>query len=78
MADEKYFTQQWVRPNVAKMLQKCSYAHPEFDVHYQELEWHEDNDLVKIRLTFRNCGKNVYIQRMFAFLIKTFNTNATD
>ena len=75
MEESKYFTQQWVRPNVAKMLQKSSNANPEFDVHYQEMEWHEDNDLVKIRLTFRNCGKNVYIQRMFAFLIKTFNTN---
>ena len=78
MEETKYFTQQWVTPMVAKQLQKCTYAHPEFSVHYQEMEWHEDNDLVKIRLTFRNCGKNLYIQRIFAFLIKAFNSDASN
>jgi hypothetical protein len=72
MTEEKYFTKQWVNPGVAKLLQKTSLAHPEFDVHYQEMEWHEDGDLVQVRLTFRNCGKNVYIQRIFAFLTKAF------
>lgn len=70
---EKYFTQQWVTPEVAAKLKKSSIIHPEYDVHYEEIEWHEDNDLVKIRLTFRNCGKTIYVQRIFSFLIKTFN-----
>lgn len=72
MTEEKYFTKQWVHPNVAKALQKASISYPEFDVHYQEIEWHEDGDLVQVRLTFRNCGKNVYIQRIFGFLTKAF------
>jgi hypothetical protein len=70
MAEEKYFTQQWVNADVSKLIHKTSLSNPEFDVHFEEIEWHEDGDLVKIRLTFRNCGKNVYIQRIFAFLIK--------
>jgi len=69
--EEKFFTQQWMDPNVAKLLQKSSLAHPEFDVHYQEMEWHEDNDLVKVRLTFRNCGRNLYTQRLVSFIIKS-------
>lgn len=75
MADEKYFTQQWVKADVAKLLQKTSLSSPEFNVHYQEMEWHEDGDLVKIRLTFRNCGKNMYIARIFAFLTKALYAN---
>jgi hypothetical protein len=75
MAEEKYFTQQWVNAEVAKLLHKTSLSNPEFDVHYEEIEWHEDGDLVKLRLTFRNCGKNVYIQRIFAFLIKALYAN---
>jgi len=73
--ETKYFTQQWVSPDVAKLLLKTTLSNPEFSVHYEEIEWHEDNDLVKIRLTFRNCGKNVYIQRIFAFLIKALQKN---
>ena len=75
MAEEKYFTQQWVNADIAKVLQKTALSNPEFDVHIQEVEWHEDGDLVKLRLTFRNCGKNVYIQRIFAFLIKALYAN---
>ena len=75
MAEEKYFTQQWVSADIAKVLQKTSLSNPEFDVHIQEVEWHEDGDLVKLRLTFRNCGKNVYIQRIFAFLTKALYGN---
>ena len=75
MAEEKYFTQQWVNADIAKVLQKTALSNPEFDVHYEEIEWHEDGDLVKLRLTFRNCGKNVYIQRIFAFLIKALYAN---
>lgn len=69
--EEKFFTQQWMHPDVAKLLQKSSLANPEFDVHYQEIEWHDDNDLVKVRLTFRNCGRNLYTQRLVSFLIKS-------
>lgn len=75
MSDDKFFTQQWVRADVAKLLQKTSLSNPEFNVHFQEMEWHEDNDLVKVRLTFRNCGKNVYIQRIFAFMTKALYDN---
>lgn len=67
-----YFTQQWLNPEVAKILQKSSMANTEFDVHYSEKEWHEDGDLVLVRLTFRNCGRNLYHQRLVLFLIKTF------
>jgi hypothetical protein len=74
---EKYFTQQWVNPDVAARLKKSSIQNPEYNVHFEELEWHEDGDLVKIRLTFRNCGKTVYMQRVFSFLIKTFNNNGS-
>ena len=69
---EKYFTQQWTTPDVAARLKKSSIQNSEYDVHFEELEWHEDGDLVKIRLTFRNCGKTIYMQRVFSFLIKTF------
>lgn len=69
---EKYFTQQWVKPDVAARLKKSSIQNPEYDVYFEEIEWHEDGDLVKIRLTFRNCGKTIYMQRVFSFLIKTF------
>ena len=44
-----YFTQQWLQPDVAKILQKSSVANPEFDVHFSEKEWHDDGDLVLIR-----------------------------
>lgn len=67
-----YFTQQWLSPEVAKILQKSSVANPEFDVNYMEKEWHEDGDLVLVRLTFRNCGRNLYTQRLVLFLIRTF------
>ncbi len=70
---EKYFTQQWVSPDVAARLKKSSIQNAEYDVHFEELEWHEDGDLIKIRLTFRNCGKTIYMQRVFSFLIKTFH-----
>ena len=69
-----YFTQQWLQPDVAKILQKSSVANPEFDVHFSEKEWHDDGDLVLIRLTFRNCGRNLYTQRLVLFLIRTFYT----
>jgi hypothetical protein len=69
--EEKLFTQQWLSPDVAKLIQKTSISNPEFMVHFQELEWHDDGDLVKIRLTFRNCGKNQFTQRLIAFLIKS-------
>lgn len=72
--EEKFFTQQWVNPDVARALQKSSISRPEFNVHVKEIEWHEDNDLVKIRLTFNNCGKNLFTQRLFAFLVSTFKT----
>ena len=75
MKEEKYFTQQWVNADVAKLLHKTSLSNPEYGVHYEEVEWHEDGDLVKLRLTFRNCGKNVYIQRIFAFLTKSLYVN---
>ena len=68
---EKFYTQQWVSADVAKELQKSASINPEFDVNIQELEWHEDNDMVKLRLTFRNCGKNVFTQRLMSFLIKS-------
>ena len=67
-----YFTQQWLAPDVAKVLQKSSITNTEFDVHYLEKEWHEDGDLVLVRLTFRNCGRNLYTKRLFLFLIRTF------
>jgi hypothetical protein len=70
-----YFTQQWLSPDVAKILQKSSVQNAEFDVHYSEKEWHEDNDLVLVRLTFRNCGRNLYTQRLVLFLIRTFHKN---
>lgn len=70
-----FFIVQWVKPDVAKLLQKSSIQNAEFDVHYAEKEWHEDNDLVQIRLTFRNCGRNLYQQRLFLFLIRTFHKN---
>lgn len=70
---EKYFTQQWVNLNVAARLKKSSIINPEYNVYFEEVEWHQDEDLVKIRLTFRNCGKTIYMQRVFSFLIKTFN-----
>lgn len=73
--DEKYFTQQWVVPDVAKLIHKTSLSNPEFQVYYQEMEWHEDNDLVKIRLTFKNCGRNLLTQRLTAFLIKALHVN---
>jgi hypothetical protein len=69
-----YFTQQWLQPDVAKILQKSSMTNTEFDVHYSEKEWHEDGDLVLVRLTFRNCGRNLYTQRLVLFLIRTFYT----
>jgi len=69
-----FFIVQWVAPDVAKKLEKSSVKNPEFDVHYQEKEWHDDGDLVQIRLTFRNCGRNLYQQRLFAFLIRTFHS----
>jgi hypothetical protein len=69
---EKYFTQQWVTPDVAARLKKSTILNPEYNVYFEEVEWHEDGDLVKIRLTFRNCGKTIYMQRVFSFLIKTF------
>ena len=68
-----YFITQWVTPDIAKILQKSSIINAEFDVHFAEKEWHDDNDLVKIRLTFRNCGRNLYQQRLFLFLIKSFH-----
>ena len=68
-----FFITQWVTPEVGKMLQKSSIMNPEFNVHYSEKEWHEDGDLVQIRLTFRNCGRNLYQQRLFTFLIRTFH-----
>jgi hypothetical protein len=71
--EEKYFTQQWLTPSVAKLIQKTTLSNPEFMVHYQEMEWHEDSDLVKIRLTFRNCGRNLFTQRLMAFLIKALH-----
>ena len=67
-----YFITQWVTPDIAKILQKSSIINAEFDVHFSEKEWHDDGDLVKIRLTFRNCGRNLYQQRLFLFLIKSF------
>jgi hypothetical protein len=70
MTEEKYFTQQWVNADVAKLLQKTALSNPEYNVHIQEMEWHEDGDIVKLRLTFRNCGKNGYVQRIFSFLTK--------
>ena len=73
MKQEKYFTQQWVEADVAKQLQKTAVKHPEFNVHIQEMEWHEDGDMVKLRFTFRNVGKIAYMQRVFAFLIKSLN-----
>jgi hypothetical protein len=74
--EEKYFTQQWITPDVAKLIQKTTLTNPEFMIHYQEMEWHEDNDLVKIRLTFRNCGRNQMTQRLVAFLIKALHVSA--
>lgn len=73
MADDKFFTQQWVQADVAKLLHKTAISSPEFNVHFEEKEWHEDGDLVKVRLTFRNCGKTLYIQRIFAFLTKALH-----
>lgn len=70
-----FFTQQWLSADVAKILQKSSIANPEFDVHVLEKEWHEDADLVLIRLTFRNCGRNLYTQRLVLFLIKSLHKN---
>jgi len=70
-----FFTQQWLSADVAKILQKSSVANPEFDVHYSEKEWHEDGDLVQVRLTFRNCGRNLYHQRLVLFLIKSLHKN---
>jgi|LauGreDrversion4_2_1035121.scaffolds.fasta_scaffold01075_6 hypothetical protein len=72
MKEEKFFTQQWFFADEAKIIEKSTLIYPEFDVHYQEIEWHEDGDLVKIRLTFRNCGRNLYTQRLVKFLIKAF------
>jgi hypothetical protein len=70
---EKYFTQQWTTPEVAQKLKKSSIQNPEFNVLFEEKEWHEDGDLVKIRLTFKNCGKNIFTQRLFNFLIRSLN-----
>ena len=72
MKEEKFFTQQWFFQDEAKIIEKSTLIYPEFDVHYQEIEWHEDGDLVKIRLTFRNCGRNLFTQRLVKFLIKAF------
>jgi hypothetical protein len=72
MKEEKFFTQQWFFQDEAKIIEKSTLINPEFDVHYQEIEWHEDGDLVKIRLTFRNCGRNLFTQRLVKFLIKSF------
>jgi len=71
----KFFTQQWMQPEPAKLLQKSATANPEFDVHFEELEWHDDGDLVKVRLTFRNCGKNLFTQRLVSFLIKSLHVS---
>ena len=70
MKEEKMFTQQWVSADVCKILHKATLSYPEYNVHLQELEWHEDGDLVKIRLTFRHCGKVLFTQRLIGFLIK--------
>lgn len=72
MKEEKFFTQQWFSSDEAKIIQKATLMYPEFDVHYSEMEWHEDGDLVKLRLTFRNCGRNLYNQRLVKFFIKAF------
>ena len=78
MAEEKFFTQQWVSPDVCKTLHKATLTYPEFNVHLQEMEWHEDNDLVRIRLTFRNCGKVLFTQRLMVFIIKALYTHKND
>jgi len=78
MAEEKFFTQQWVSADVCKILHKATLTYPEFNVHLQEVEWHEDNDLVKIRLTFRNCGKVLFTQRLVGFLIKSLHNPKND
>jgi len=70
---EKYFTQQWTTPDVAQKLKKSSIQNPEFNVLFEEIEWHEDGDLVKIRLTFKNCGKNIFTQRLFNYLVRSLN-----
>ncbi len=69
----KYFLNQWFTNDVAAKLKECSLLNAEFDVHYKEVE--REGNLTKVQLTFRNCGRTIYHQRLVNFILKSTEFN---
>lgn len=55
-----------------KLLTSCI-VNPEFQCSINDKEWDEDEAFVKVDITFRNCTKPQFHQRLIHFIIKTFN-----
>jgi hypothetical protein len=74
----KHITQQWVKLEHYEAFVKCSKFRPDLSVKITEVAKDDRGILVHCRMTFTNVGRNLYMQRVFHFLLTSLSEYQTE
>lgn len=65
---EKNITQQWVKSDVFRAMERCAKFRPDLQIHVSEIERNTDGQMVRAKIHI-NGGKILFAQRLTYFLI---------